>query len=160
MKFVGPWTVNIYTAHCRKSTFAVTVYWTVTANSKTRENKKKKKKKKKEQKAAWKRRLGIQTHTLSSHGDLWECTSNVDYPIAQPHACLFSIKPAFLEFSYRRGGGRQFCMYFFSKCPYLWVTPFVNCHFHIANDQNLANTNKTYLQSTNNNWGEVYSSGN
>ena len=31
MKFVGPWTVYMCTVHCRKSTFAVTVHWTVTA---------------------------------------------------------------------------------------------------------------------------------
>ena len=31
MKFVDPWTVHMYTVYGRKSTFAVTVHWTVTA---------------------------------------------------------------------------------------------------------------------------------
>lgn len=35
--------------------------------------------------------------------------------------------------------------------------PICQLSFHIANDQNLATTNKTYLQSTNNNWREFYS---
>ena len=61
MKFVGPWTVYMCTVHCRKSTFAVIVHWTVTAILQNAW--KHKKKKKKEQNAAWKRRLGIQTHT-------------------------------------------------------------------------------------------------
>lgn len=56
MKFVGPWTVHICTVHYRKSTFAVTVYWTVTALPKTRENQKKKT-------TAGKRRSWIQKHT-------------------------------------------------------------------------------------------------
>ena len=32
MEFVGPWTVHMCTVHYRKSTIAVTVYWTVVAN--------------------------------------------------------------------------------------------------------------------------------
>ena len=52
--------MNSAYVHCRKSTFAVTVHWTVTA---ILQDAWKQKKKKKEQNAAWKRRLGIQTHT-------------------------------------------------------------------------------------------------
>ena len=63
MKFVDPWTVHMYTVYGRKSTFAVTVHWTVTAILQDVWKQKKKEKEKKEQNAAWKRRLGIQTHT-------------------------------------------------------------------------------------------------
>ena len=49
MKFMGLWTVHICTVHDKKSTFAVTVHWTVTAIPKTREKKKKKTKRNKTQ---------------------------------------------------------------------------------------------------------------
>ena len=48
MKFVGPWTVHNVLFETEKSTFAVTVHWTVTAFCKTRKKKKKKKKEKKQ----------------------------------------------------------------------------------------------------------------
>ena len=48
---MGPWTVHNVLFETEKSTFAVTVHWTVTAFCKTREKKKKKKKKKQTQKA-------------------------------------------------------------------------------------------------------------
>ena len=51
MEFVGPWTVHNILFETEKSTFAVTVHWTVTAFCKTREKKKKKKKKNQTQNA-------------------------------------------------------------------------------------------------------------
>ena len=44
MKFVGPWTVHNVLFETEKSTFAVTVHWTVTEIPKTREKKKKRNK--------------------------------------------------------------------------------------------------------------------
>ena len=81
MKFVGSWTVHIYTVHWKKSTFVATVHWTVAALLQKRVKTKKKKKKKKEQNVNVVYETWIQTEaynlflqqcsTLSSFLGIW-----------------------------------------------------------------------------------------
>ena len=59
MKFVGPWTVHDALFAAEKSTFAVTVHWTVHE----REKKKKKKRKKTQNADGFKTQTYIQTST-------------------------------------------------------------------------------------------------
>ena len=80
MKFVDPWTVYMCTVHCRKSTFAVTVHWTVTAilqNAWKQKNKKKK---------VTKRSLETQTWNPNTHLCDTFCT----------YACALNINNAWM----------------------------------------------------------------
>ena len=55
--------VNSAYVHCSLQKVNICVYCSLNSNRNTPKRVKTKKKKKKEQNAAWKRRLGIQTHT-------------------------------------------------------------------------------------------------
>ena len=74
MKFVGPWTVHICTVHCRKSTFAVTVHWTVTAILQNAW--KPKKKKKRTKRSLETQTLNPNTHEFPKKKRLWWHNAN------------------------------------------------------------------------------------
>ena len=66
---MGPWTMHIYPIHCGKSTFAVTVQWTVTALLQNAW--KPKKKKKKNENAASQTHTQFQWNPNTHYGFVW-----------------------------------------------------------------------------------------
>ena len=60
--------VNSAYVHCSLQKVNICGYCSLNSNCSTPKREKKKKKKKKKQNAAWKRRLGIQTHTKGLFG--------------------------------------------------------------------------------------------
>ena len=76
MKFVGPWTVHNVLFETGKSTFAVTVHWTVTAFCQNAKEKKKKKKKKEKRKTQTQNAVSKQRLNVILHLSFWIFSSN------------------------------------------------------------------------------------